>query len=297
MPVIGIYVLGPIRPDQRAALLDGVRFYASLGINLGFALTNCDKALAWDIKLIMPGAVIEWRECFTDHDPMPWGFNGTLADPADWFAYMWTHYQDVGGVDYFSFHNEGWINGWSSEFVRRIGDFERRLIDIALPHCKIAGLVFNVGTPGWPGLADEAHYLDDLAPCFQHMVDRDIPLDTHNYDATAPGTIDLMPRELTVLRFKTITARFPGLKVIAGEMGNSTKVRGDNPTGDGMFGPWTPRYMQAFASLLQPETNFLFGAWWCLCNPEVQRNPGSDWSLDNWESILGWYWDNAKNWL
>lgn len=239
----------------------------------------------------MPDAIIIWRRVYTGHDPLPWGdYNSPLPHGADWFRQWWNaEYSAVGGVDYFILTNEGWNNEMPSEVVKRIGTFYMQAIDEAIRHnTMINGLVCNAGTPGLPSLPTEAHYIDDLGPCLQHMVDTKTPFDYHAYDLLDRNG-KLMDRSVSMQRYKAYTAKYPGLKVIGGEGGNAAKA--DDPNYAGMFGPWTQGYFQLEHDLLKNDPNVEFIAHWCICDPAVQRNPEGFWAADDWFPILGWFFD------
>jgi hypothetical protein len=233
------------------------------------------------IKRIDPLARIYYRWVGSDHDPNPASVGWPSGE--EWFNRLWPHQSEGQGADVHVFVNE-WINNdWPVDAVKRFNDFYVELMEANTKRgliCTCADL--STGVLGTEIDVGHEYMVRACQPMLETAQRLGHYLNYHWYDYPDPNNPGhLYDPQWTILCWKYIIAGFPRIKVMSGEMANWKK--------DGLAGPETPSWMQQYYGMVKDEEQYETGCWWLVCDPEVNKNPGSDWSKDDITGYLPWY--------
>lgn len=310
MFAIGLYLLGPLRPDQWQAVLAGLRRLHAAGKRIAIHMTNWNGAA--EVKQAMPDCLVFNRVCYTSHDGSPRGFLRRLLgrdkpDPRapfgpttvpgprriaggwwsgeEWFNKYWPDLSQNVGADVYVWTNEWFGNRQPHDEVDKFITFYKQLMDA----CTARGITctigdFSVGTPGYPSIIEEAYDVPAMQEMLSQAERQGHWLNTHLYDVHAPGLVD---RIYTLTRYKTLRKNHPNLKVIAGELANDPQDVGNR---DGLFGG--ARSLDMMKEI--KDVIDIPGCWWLVTAPEGRENQAeARWDLDNVSPILDSYFDWA----
>jgi hypothetical protein len=237
-PEIGIHVQGPLRGDQIAALVNGAAYLRSKGKHLCITIVN-EPGLPVLIKAVDPQALIFYRLVFTDHDPSPLSWDGYWSTGYAWFLKFWAVYKNIPGVDVWIFCNEWISKDWSAEATRRFGEFYKELVDA----CHSNGVVCTVGD--FAVVTPELWQIGILESMLVEAERLGMWLNYHCYSSQkAEGNTDMaFESEWFAMRWQKYVVKFPRLKVLGGETGNSG--------GNGLYRPETPRLIVQMADMVR----------------------------------------------
>ncbi len=283
------------------------------GIRIPIHMTNWNGAA--EAKQAMPDCLVFNRVCYTSHDGSPRGFlrrrlglpgkvnvrapfgPTTVPGPRriaggwwsgqEWLDHYWPDLSQNVGADVYVFTNEWLGNRESHEdidkycrFFMQLGDacFARNII------CTFGDL--SVGTPGYPTIPEEAYDVPAFQAMLRQCERQGHILNAHAYDLHEGN--NLVPREYSILRYKTLTAGHPNLKVVAGELANDGLDVGHK---DGLYGGLRSLdMMKEFYALLKDDPQYIGGCWWLVTAPEGRENqPEARWDLDQISDILPQY--------
>ncbi len=262
-----------------------------------YPIFNCvmESGLPQFVKAILPEALVFYRVVFGTHDPAPRGADNAWSSGRDWFLRLWPHMSPLRDfVDAFIFANEWFGNQEPEDQVRRFVQFYGELIDVLPPgvHCTVGD--WGPGSPGYPTVPDEAHQLPLMAPLFEQVIATGNWVNMHLYSpeynpqqgVVEDGALDMaVGAPYYVMRWETIAARHPEIKIIAGEGSNAGKDR----TGRvGVFRPETLNLMRQARTMIRrsPYAQNLAGiCWWWWGWAEMHTNAEADWSRDDWSSL------------
>lgn len=245
---------------------------------------------------IMPDAVIIYRQVFSGHDQIPRNNDGGFWDGADWFNKLWPFMADVPAT-YYQFVNEWLGNGETAEAVRRFGDFYIELGMACLNRgvkCTMGD--FSTGTPGYPTVPSEAHYLPALKAMLDFAEAHELPVNYHCYAPEPDGALDMAAGAMYYfMRWETLCKDHPKLIVIGGEGSNAGKDR----TGrQGIFRPESLSLMKQAASMIDASpyrANFRAVNWWGINDASVHGPGEGGWGADDWSAILPQFFEWRAN--
>lgn len=238
------------------------------------------------IKSIMPNSKIIYRPVFGTGDPNPRTEHGYWRGE-DWGKRMWPAMAGAE-ADYYQFTNEWQGNGDPPASVQGFNDFYIQLGEWCLKQrivCTFGD--WSVGTPGYPTIAREAHYLPILQGMLTWADQHGFPVNYHKYAPQGEGANNMAAqKELYFMRDEQLCKGHPRLKIIGGEGSNAGKDSAGVERG--IFRPETLSLMKQACDLIRASpyrANYLGVCWWWFGDGNTHRGGEANWAIDDFSSI------------
>jgi hypothetical protein len=270
---IGVHYQLPANPDQREKLIAMCDVLHRAGKPLSVVTIVNDAWLVAEIRRVSPTTWINFRVVFSDRDKWPDFANNETGDT--WFAYLWPHLSQGVGASSYQFANEWYSKETDVHTLTAWANMYTRLCKV----CRFNQVICTVGDFSMGTIED--YHMDIFDEMFRTAAELGCPLDYHSYSANnRDGATNLSAgAEWFFMRWEKIAKKYPTLKILGGEIGNS----GDGNDGH-LFRPETPALMRQGAQMLTDSPyagQYIGGAWWEIVDPRK-----GDFGMDDFTPIL-----------